>query len=133
MRHRRHLHVVAALITRGGRVLLDRRHEGNHAGAWEFPGGKREPGESDRQALRRELWEELGVDATVGEEVARAEDGGADVDITLVLYEVRIHGEPHAVDVEAIAWFEPEALRGLTMPPADQPLLEAVLERLEGS
>src|SRR5690606_4370812 len=61
----RSIHVVAAVITDArGRILLNRR-TGNSdmAGLWEFPGGKREPGETSEQALVRELHEELGIDA----------------------------------------------------------------------
>jgi len=123
----RSIHVVAALIRREGKVLLDRRPPGGrHAGLWEFPGGKREPGETDEQALARELFEELGVESTIGPEVARAEHDGADVQITLVLYLAEIRGVPVAVEVDAIEWFDLAALESLPMPPADRPLLEAV-------
>ena len=127
---RRRLHVVAALIRKGSRILLDRRHQGQLAGMWEFPGGKREVGESDAQALRREIREELGVDATIGPEIARTEHVYERVAITLVLYEAHLHGEPRAVDVDAIDWFDLNALDELPMPPADRPLIEAVRRRL---
>ena len=60
--------VAAAVLIEQSRVLLTQRKAGTHlAGAWEFPGGKVEPGEDPREALRRELAEELGIDATAGE------------------------------------------------------------------
>ena len=64
----RSIHVVAAVITDArGRILLARRTEGRDlAGLWEFPGGKREPGESPEAALVRELQEELGIDREGG-------------------------------------------------------------------
>ena len=110
-------------------MLLDRRHQGSLAGHWEFPGGKVEPGETGKQALRRELWEELGVEASVGEEVARSTDVSRDVEITLVLYEASLHGQPKAVDVEIIRWFAIEELDDLPMPPADRPLVAAIKRR----
>jgi 8-oxo-dGTP diphosphatase len=59
--------VVAGLIVRDGHVLAcQRRFEGRHPGKWEFPGGKVEPGESLAEALRRELMEELSIDAQIG-------------------------------------------------------------------
>ena len=63
------IHVVAAVIRdRRGRILLARRtQERDLAGLWEFPGGKREPGETSEAALVRELQEELGIEAEVGE------------------------------------------------------------------
>jgi 8-oxo-dGTP diphosphatase len=74
--------VVAALIVRGDTVLICQRTKYQPmALKWEFPGGKIEPGEEPRQALRRELDEELGITATIGDEVARLKhtyrNGGA--------------------------------------------------------
>jgi 8-oxo-dGTP diphosphatase len=74
--------VVAALILKNGKVLVCQRtrHQSMPL-KWEFPGGKIEDGEQPRDALRRELEEELGIDAQVGEEVARIrhdyKNGGA--------------------------------------------------------
>jgi 8-oxo-dGTP diphosphatase len=64
--------VVAALILKNGEVLVCQRtrHQSMPL-KWEFPGGKIEDGEQPRDALRRELEEELGIDAHIGEEVAR--------------------------------------------------------------
>ena len=64
--------VVAALIFRGGKILVCQRTRHQVMPLkWEFPGGKIEPGEQPRDALRRELEEELGIDAKIGDEVAR--------------------------------------------------------------
>lgn len=64
--------VVAALILRDEKVLIcQRRPDQPMAMKWEFPGGKMEPGETAQEALRRELDEELGIDATIGDRVAR--------------------------------------------------------------
>ena len=74
--------VVAALILKNGKVLVCQRtrHQSTPL-KWEFPGGKIEDGEQPRDALRRELEEELGIDAQIGEEVARIrhdyKNGGA--------------------------------------------------------
>ncbi len=63
--------VAAALILRGDEVLIcQRRPDQPMALKWEFPGGKMEPGESAEQALKRELEEELGIDAVIGSRVA---------------------------------------------------------------
>lgn len=65
------IEVVAAIIERDGKILLAQRPaQSDQAGLWEFAGGKVEPDESQRQALVRELREELGIEATVGEYVA---------------------------------------------------------------
>ncbi len=75
------IEVVAAIIERDGKILLAQRPaQSDQAGLWEFAGGKVEPDESQRQALVRELREELGIEATVGEYVAshQREVSGAD-------------------------------------------------------
>jgi len=74
--------VVAALIMNQGKILVcQRTRHQTMPLKWEFPGGKIETGEQPRDALRRELEEELGIDAKIGEEVARIQhkykDGGA--------------------------------------------------------
>jgi len=61
------MEVVAAVIERDGRVLICQRKHGRHAMKWEFPGGKIEPGESPQQALKRELREELRINAAIGD------------------------------------------------------------------
>jgi 8-oxo-dGTP diphosphatase len=64
--------VVAALIVKEGKILVCQRTKHQTMPLkWEFPGGKIEEGEQPRDALRRELEEELGIDATIGDEVAR--------------------------------------------------------------
>src|SRR5258706_5532480 len=68
--------VAAALVFRNGKLLITQRHADAHLGGlWEFPGGKRHPGESFEDCLRRELMEELGIEVGVGkllEEVTHA-------------------------------------------------------------
>ena len=64
--------VVAAVIERNQKILIgQRRRNGNHPLKWEFPGGKVEPGEDPKDALERELKEELAIEATIGEELDR--------------------------------------------------------------
>jgi 8-oxo-dGTP diphosphatase len=66
--------VSAGIIVKAGRVLVcQRRPDQPHGSKWEFPGGKREGGESMEECLRRELREELGIEAEVGAEVWRTE------------------------------------------------------------
>ncbi len=66
------IEVTAGLLVRGGQVLAcQRRADGHHPLKWEFPGGKTEPGETAAAGLRRELGEELGIDADIGRELWR--------------------------------------------------------------
>jgi 8-oxo-dGTP diphosphatase len=68
------IHVGAGILVRNGMVLAcQRRPDQPHPGKWEFPGGKCEAGETSKDCLRRELREELGIDAQVGAEVWRTE------------------------------------------------------------
>lgn len=105
------MNVVAAAIERDGCVLIcQRKAGGRHAFKWEFPGGKVEPGEEPREALARELREELAIDAHIGEELgsheARYGDGPA---IQLRFYRVtEFTGEPLNLQFERIVW-EPRA------------------------
>jgi 8-oxo-dGTP diphosphatase len=132
----RTLLVVAAVMVESGRVLVTQRKAGTHlAGAWEFPGGKLLPGEDPRVGLRRELREELGIDALVGEivDVTFHEYPDADKAVLLMFFEAaRAVGSPppQAVDVAAFAWFGPEDLDPARFPPADESVLQKAKKRL---
>ena len=133
------IRVVAAALLRGdGLVLMQRRPEGAmHAGLWEFPGGKVEPGESPDCALLRELGEELGIAASPADlsHVARAQDGGQATDspgaIVIDLYKVAAwQGEPRCLPGAHLDWFAPEMLASLAMPPLDYPLARGLLRAI---
>ena len=105
--------VVAAVIMLDGKILIgQRKRGGRHPLKWEFPGGKVEPGEDPRAALARELREELGVDAVIGDEMDSYEVGYGDgFRAVLHFYRVtRFQGEPRNLDFEQIAWEKPECL-----------------------
>ncbi|MDP9000166.1 MAG: (deoxy)nucleoside triphosphate pyrophosphohydrolase [Myxococcota bacterium] len=129
--------VVAAILVERGRVLLTQRKRGTHLeGAWELPGGKVQAGEDPRDALRRELAEELGIDVTVGEIVDvtfhRYEE--AHKTVLLLFFEVaRVakSPEPCAIDVAAFEWAGLEGLDPARFPPADVHVLTKVRARLE--
>jgi 8-oxo-dGTP diphosphatase len=128
----RTLVVAAAVMIENGRVLVTQRKAGTHlAGAWEFPGGKVLEGEDPREALRRELGEELGIDASVGEIVDAAfhryEDAGKAV-LLLFFKATRTpsSSEPRAVDVAAFAWATADELDPACFPPADVAVLAKV-------
>jgi 8-oxo-dGTP diphosphatase len=120
---RRRLFVVAALIERRGRVLLSqRRADQMFPLAWEFPGGKVEPGEAPAEALAREIREELGCGLRVGEVVHLVFHPYRDFDLVMPVYRADLIGRaPRAVTVAAIAWVPRRRLLALAMPPADVP------------
>lgn len=116
---------VGVLVSQG-RLLMGRRPPGGLLGGlWEFPGGKVEPGEAERDALRRELREELGIEADVGDLVARAEHHYAETNIVaLSFYRVTTFaGEPANRDFAQIAWVAPRDLAGYDFLAADRDLV----------
>ena len=121
----RAISVVAAVIEREGKILITRRPAGSHlAGLWEFPGGKSQPGESDREALARELREELGVSATVGEPVEVVEWRYPDIHVRIEFFRCAIDGEPRPLEGQEMAWVAPAELDRYEFPPADAVLLK---------
>lgn len=128
--------VVAAVIFDRNRVLVTQRKAGAHlAGAWEFPGGKVEPGEDPKDALVRELREELGIESTVGDivDVAFHRYEDADKAVLLLFYEACIlpaSAPPRSVEVADFAWWGEAALDPSRFPPADVGVLEKVRARL---
>jgi 8-oxo-dGTP diphosphatase len=107
--------VVAGVIERNGSVFICQRKAGaRHALKWEFPGGKVEPGETPRQALARELDEELGIRATVGAEIGRYEYRYANRSpMLLIFFSVsEFEGEPENREFEEIRWEERARLPG---------------------
>ncbi|HMI88806.1 MAG TPA: (deoxy)nucleoside triphosphate pyrophosphohydrolase [Polyangiaceae bacterium] len=126
--------VVAAVIIEGTRVLLTQRKAGTHlAGAWEFPGGKVRAGEDPRHALVRELREELGIDAVVGEVMDVTFHRYPERSVLLLFFEVRRvpHSpEPRALDVADYRWAGDDELDEATFPPADVAILRKVRVRL---
>lgn len=123
--------VAAALIDGEGRVLLQQRPPGKPmAGLWEFPGGKIEPGESPEAALARELHEELGITLSVEDlrPIAFASEPLAGRHLLLLLYTIRRwEGVPEAHHATELRWVPPAAMHDLPMPPADVPLVEALV------
>jgi len=117
--------VTAAVINRGAEVLVARRPGGGrHPGAWEFPGGKVEEGETARECLIREMREELGIEVAVGEELARVAYSYPDLAIELIAFSCEIEaGEPRDIGCSEHAWVEPAALDGFELLPADRELL----------
>jgi len=120
--------VTAAVIERGGRFLVTRRPEGVHLeGYWEFPGGKCDPGESLDACLRRELREELGADATIGDELLAVTHDYPDRVIELHFVECRLTGEPTPLLGQEMRWVAREELSSLQFPPADDELIARLL------
>ncbi len=124
--------VAAGVIRRSdGRVLVSRRLPGRHmAGAWEFPGGKVQAPETPRQALGRELREELGISVRRARRIMSYEQEYPDRLIALHFYQVSEYsGVPRGCERQELAWELPERLAELGFLPADRPLVELLIQQ----
>jgi 8-oxo-dGTP diphosphatase len=125
---------AVALIDADGRVLLSERPAGKAlAGLWEFPGGKVEPGERPEETLIRELDEELGI--TVAEPclapLTFASHAYESFHLLMPLYACRRwEGTAKPREGQRLAWVRPTKLRDYPMPPADEPLIPALIDLL---
>jgi (d)CTP diphosphatase len=119
--------VVAAIIERDGKILLAQRPpHADQPGLWEFAGGKVEAGETQSEALIRELREELGINAQPGAYVASHQREVSGRRIHLHAWHVsEFHGEPTAHYHSQLVWCSPQAALDYALAPADIPLLEA--------
>jgi mutator protein MutT len=117
--------VVAAVIERGGRLLITRRRAGTHlSGLWEFPGGKPEPGERKEDALVREIKEELGAVVSVGEQIETVEWQYPGKRVSLTFFRCALTGEPQPLEGQEMAWVAPADLSRYQFPEADAALIE---------
>jgi 8-oxo-dGTP diphosphatase len=111
--------VAGILIEEMGVLLGQRTREQSFPLQWEFPGGKREPGESDADALVREFREEIGIGVRVKALYDTVEyDRDAETRIAVRFYLVeRVSGDPEALQVEAVAWVRRESLGAIDFIP----------------
>ncbi|MFZ3035579.1 MAG: (deoxy)nucleoside triphosphate pyrophosphohydrolase [Parvibaculum sp.] len=125
---------ACALVDVDGRVLLAQRPEGKSlAGLWEFPGGKVEPGEVPEDSLIRELHEELGITVRKAclAPLTFASHAYEDFHLLMPLYICRRwEGRVQGLEGQALKWAKPSTLRDFAMPPADEPLVAALLDLL---
>ena len=126
--------VAVALVDSDGRVLVSQRPNGKSlAGLWEFPGGKVEPGEAPETALIRELREELAVEVAEAclAPLTFASHAYADMHLLMPLYVCRRwEGSARSNEGQPLRWLRPRDLRDIPMPPADAPLIPALIDQL---
>ena len=122
--------VTAAVIERDGRYLVTRRQQGVHLeGYWEFPGGKCEPDETLADCLRRELREELGAEAVVGDEIFAVSHAYPEKSVELHFLACRLTTEPTPLLGQEMRWVARGDLGSLTFPPADDELIRFLSTR----
>ncbi len=125
------MHVMAGLLRDAdGRVLLAQRPPGKHlAGMWEFPGGKREPGETPLAALARELREELGVTLQHAEPLIALPWNYGERELLLDAWRVEAWlGEPRPLEGQALQWQFPALVDVAILTPADRPILQTLIQ-----
>jgi mutator protein MutT len=126
--------VLVAVIERDGRFLVTRRLEGSHlSGYWEFPGGKCDPEETHEACLARELREELGVEARIGEELIVTEHAYPERTVRLHFRRCEIAGEPKPVLEQEMRWVSREEMRRLPFPDADRELIALLGHGAQGT
>ena len=128
--------VSAGILVRDGLVLACQRPaDQSHPGKWEFPGGKREAGETMAECLRRELREELGIEAEVGAELWQSTHTyPGRLPVALVFFRVdRFAGEPRNLVFADIRWVDLAGLAALDFLAADRELITRLPSLLAGS
>jgi len=130
-----HHDLVIGLVWKDGRVLIDRRRrDGLLGGLWEFPGGKIQRGETHAAALRRELREELAIEAEVGDYFMKVDHSYTHFRITLHAYHCRhVNGEPRPLACEAWRWTRPHDLRRYAFPAANLRIIQSLLTEEKSS
>ena len=124
--------VTAGIVTDGGRVLICQRRAADRFGLkWEFPGGKVEAQETPEACLRRELAEELGIDAEIGPEVYRTDYRYPNgLSVRLLFFTVlRYRGAPTNRGFERMVWAPPEDLPRFDFLEADRELVDRLARR----
>ena len=122
--------VAAAIIERDDRFLLTRRQQGVHLeGFWEFPGGKCESGETHISCLVREIREELGVEAAIGDELLTTTHAYGDRRVELHFLRCSIGETPAPQLGQEMRWVARGELATLAFPPADNELIQLLTRK----
>ena len=123
--------VTAAVIERDGKVLVARRKPELVAGGlWEFPGGKLEAGETPERGLARELAEELGVPARVGEHLCTVPFSGEIASFELVVFRTELLGDDlRLTDHDEIRWLAPADMDEAEFSKPDRPVVRLLARR----
>ena len=124
--NRPHFHVSAGIIWKDGKVLVTKRPHGSHLeGLWEFPGGKKEQGESLRECLAREIKEELGLTVEAEEAILTVVHDYGTKQVSLHFFQCRpLSGEPKPLQSDEMRWVRPKDLRLLSFPPPDRAMID---------
>lgn len=119
---------VAVIWNDQRQVLIDRRRpQGVLGGLWEFPGGKIEPGETVLECIKREIWEELGIEIEVGEHLITVDYVYTHLRVTLTVHHCRhLTGVPQPLECDEIRWVMLDEMNQFTFPKANQKIIDAL-------
>lgn len=125
--------VVAAVIRDGDRIFATARGYGEYKGWWEFPGGKIEVGETPKEALVREIHEELDTEIRVGELIATIEYDYPTFHLSMDCFWAEVvTGRLVLKEAEDARWLTKETLESVQWLPADQTIIDAIYRKLGG-
>lgn len=128
MERLKHVEVVAAIIKRDGLFFATQRGYGDWKGWWEFPGGKIEPGESHKEALRREIKEELATDIEVGDFVKTVEFDYPKFHLTMHCYICTVvDGDLSLLEHDDSKWLAKDELYSVRWLPADEEIIKDII------
>ncbi len=118
--------VTAGILENNGKILLAKRNKDDPLkDKWEFPGGKIEESETPEECLKRELHEELGIDAEIGEFLIASKYSYDHISVELFAYRVNSYtGDIIPTDHEEIEWVSPSDFHKYDFPEADKPILD---------
>lgn len=122
---------VAIIKNQQGKILIDRRKPGGEMGGlWEFPGGKIEPGETIKECIAREIWEELAIEIKIGDRLTTITHTYENFKVTLYVHDCQyLSGEPQPLECEEIHWVEPSQMNQYQFPQANTQIVNLLQAR----
>ncbi|MFT4244897.1 MAG: (deoxy)nucleoside triphosphate pyrophosphohydrolase [Micrococcaceae bacterium] len=122
--------VVAAIIQDGNKILATQRATGEFANGWEFPGGKIEQGEEPKEALVREIREELDAEITVGKYFYKVDYQYPDFHLLMDCYLCTLKSDFKLLEHKSAKWVTKENIHDLAWLPADEPVIEKLADEV---
>ncbi len=121
---------VAVIWNDQRQILIDRRlPKGVMGGLWEFPGGKIEPSETIEECIKREIYEELGINIDVGEHLITIDHVYTHLHVTLIVHHCRhISGVPEPLECDEVRWVNLDELEQFSFPEANIQIIAALKE-----